>query len=113
METKYEVLTRLFGEADSAKHLLALSAEEATKYLKDTYQLDFTVDELNDVATGIKDALQDNSDELNGEQLELVTGGGKGSGAYNAGYYIGKTVKVVGTAAGIGGFLIAAGILSW
>lgn len=113
MEPKYEALTKLFQDADVARQLLTISPEEAVCYLKDTYQLDFTVDELNDVAAGIKDALQDSSDELDHDQLELVTGGGKGSGAYKTGYYIGKAVKVVGTAAGIAGFAISAGLVSW
>ena len=112
METRFEALSNLFKDAEVAQKLMSCTSEEAVAVLKDQYQLEFTVEELNDVAAGIKAALAE-SDELSSDQLDEVVGGGKGSGAYNAGYYIGKTVKVVGTAAGIAGFLIAAGVVSW
>lgn len=114
MDAKFESLGKLFQTPEVATKLFACSPEEAVALLKEQYQLEFTIDELNDVALGIKAALQEASDdELTSEQLDEVAGGGKGSGAYNAGYYIGKTVKVVGTVAGIAGFAIAAGIISW
>lgn len=113
MEPRFEALSKLFENSETAQKLLALSPDEAVTFLKENHNLEFTSDELNDVATGIKDALQDNSDELNSDQLDMVSGGGKDSTAYSAGYYIGKTVKVVGTVAGIAGFAIAAGLVSW
>lgn len=113
METRFDALGKIFQDAEAAAKLMSFSPDEAVTYLKGKYELDFTVEELNEVALGIKAALQETSDELTSEQLDEVTGGGKGSGAYTAGYYIGKTVKVVGTVAGIAGFAIAAGFISW
>lgn len=114
MEQKFEKLSTIFQNSETTAKLFVLSPEEAVAYLKNEYNLDFTVDELNDVALGIKAAMQDGAgDELSSEQLEDVTGGGKGSGAYYAGYYIGKTAKVVGTAVGIAGFAVAIGAISW
>ena len=114
MEPKFESLIKLFQTPAVAEKLMPLSPADAIVYLKEQHQLDFTVEELEDVALGIKAALQDDSsDELSSEQLEEVTGGGQGSAAYTTGYYIGKTVKVVGTVAGIAGFAIAAGLISW
>ena len=114
MENKYEALRKLCQSPETASKLLSLSPDEAVNMLKTEYQLDFTVDELNDVASGINDALADDTaDELSTDQLDEVAGGGRGSAAYNAGYYIGKTVKVVKTAAGIVGFCVAIGVISW
>ena len=111
MEPRYDALAALIKDPELAQTLMACSPEEAVVLLKEQYQLSFSVEELIDVAAGIKAAFSE-SDELSCDQLEDVVGGGKGSGAYNAGYYIGKTVKVVGTAAGIAGFMIAAGLVS-
>lgn len=92
MDMRFENLNNLFKDAEVAQKLLACTAEEAVVILKEQYDLEFTVDELNEVAAGIKAALTaEASDELTSEQLEEVVGGGK-SGAYYAGYYIGKTV---------------------
>lgn len=114
MEAKYLSLNELFKDSGTAQKLMNSSAEEAVIYLKEQHGLDFTVEELNEVAQGIQVALKEEAaDELTSDQLEDVTGGGKGSGAYNAGYYIGKTVKIVGTAAAIGKFAVAVGIISW
>lgn len=113
MEEKFITLSEVFKDNDVAQKLLAYSPEEAICFLKEQYNLEFTADELNDVAAGIRDALSDSNDEFSDEQLEDVTGGGKGSGAYNVGYYIGKTVKIVGTAATIGKVAIALGLISW
>jgi len=114
METKYITLSELFKDNEVAQKLLACSPEEAVVFLKKEYGLEFTVTELTEVAQGIQDALkEDSSDELSSEYLDEVTGGGKGSGAYNAGYYIGKVVKVVGVAAAIGKLAIAVGLVSW
>lgn len=113
MEEKYQVLDNLFKDDDVAKKLLSLTPEEAVTFLQEQYHLTFSVEELNDVASGMKAALSDNGDELTNDQLDEVAGGGKGSGAYNAGYYIGKTIKVVGTAAGIAKVAIAIGLITW
>lgn len=92
MDMRFEVLNNLFKDSEVAQKLLGCTAEEAVVILKDQYDLEFTVEELNDVAAGIKAALAaESSDELTSEQLDEVVGGGK-SGAYYAGYYIGKTV---------------------
>ena len=92
MDQKFEALGNLFKDAAVMQQLLACTAEEAAAVLKNQYGLEFTVDEMNDIASGIKKALEENGDELTSEQLENVVGGAKGSAAYNAGYYIGKTV---------------------
>ena len=112
MEPRFEALSNLFKDAEVAQKLMSCTSEEAAAILKEQYNLEFTVEELNDVAAGIKAALTE-SDELSSDQLDEVVGGAKGSGAYNAGYYIGKAVKVVGTAAAIGKVLIAIGVISW
>lgn len=113
MEQKYETLINLFNDTEIAQKLLTCSAEEAVSVLKDQYHLEFTVEELNEVAAGIKAALADgSSEELTDNQLEEVVGGGK-SGAYYAGYYIGKVVGVAGVALGIAGGLVAIGVVSW
>ena len=110
MDMRFEKLNDLFKDAEVAQKLLACTAEEAVVILKDQYDLEFTVDELNEVAAGIKAALTANtSDELSCEQLEEVVGGGN-SAAYNAGYYIGKTV-IAGCVI-IGG-IAAAASLGW
>ena len=110
MEQRYADLGKIFANADTAAKLMSLSAEEAKVFLKEQYNLDFTEEELLDVAKGMKKALSDDdSGELCESDLEEVAGGGKGSGAYNAGYYIGKTVKVAGTVIGIIGAAVAMG----
>jgi len=113
MEEKYVILGNIMKDPDQANKLLAMSADEAAVFLRETYGLEFTIDELNDVAAGIKKALsEDTSDELTEDALESVAGGKK-SGAYNAGYYIGKGIKIVGTGIGIVGGLVALGVISW
>lgn len=113
MEERFITLSEIFKDSAMAQKLMACSPEEAACLLKEQYNLTFTVEELNDVAAGIRDALNDDSNELSDDQLEDITGGGKGSGAYNAGYYTGKVVKVVGVAASIGKLAIAVGVISW
>ena len=101
MDSRFETLSGLFKDAGTAQKLISLTAEEAVNFLRDHYHLDFTVDELNDVAAGARKAMEDaSSDELSEDALEAVAGGG--SGAYNAGYYIGKGLQVVGVVVGIG-----------
>lgn len=114
MERKYEALIALFKEdPEAAQTLLSCSAEGAVEILNDKYHLEFTVDELNDVAEGVKAGLADaTADELTEELLVQVVGGGK-SGAYYAGYYIGKTIIVGGVIVGIGAGLVAIGVVSW
>ena len=92
MDTRFETLSNLFKDESVAQKLLSCTAAEAVAILQEQYHLEFTVEELDDVAVGIKAALTDpSSDELSVDQLEDVVGGGK-SNAYYAGYYIGKTV---------------------
>ena len=113
MDQKYESLINIFKDAEVAQKLLACSAEEAVSILKEQYELEFTVEELNEVAAGIQAALADeSSEELTDDQLEEVVGGGK-SGAYYAGYYIGKAVGVAGVVLGVVGGLVAIGAVSW
>ena len=113
MENKFEVLQKLFQDAESAKKLLSSSPEEVAAMLKEQHGLDFTIEELEEVARGIVAGLKEESDdELSSEDLENVVGGAK-SGAYYAGYYIGKVVQVAGVALGIAGTLVAIGAVSW
>ena len=94
MDSKFEALVNLCRNEEEAKKLFSRTAEDAASYLKEQYHLEFTVDELKDVAAGIRKASDEStSDELTEDQLEDVAGGGKG--AYNAGYYIGKVCKIV------------------
>ena len=96
MDPKFESLANLFKDAAIAERLLGYSPEEAVVVLKEEFHLEFTVEELVDVAEGIKAALTGSSDELTEDQLEEVAGGKKGSTAYNVGYYIGKGVQAFG-----------------
>lgn len=113
MDTRFESLITIFKDTEVAQRLLACSAEEAVTVLKEQYQLEFTVEELNDVAAGIQAALSnETSDELSDDKLEEVVGGAKG-GAYYTGYYIGKAIKVVGAGIGIAAGLVGLGIVSW
>ena len=96
MESRYESLVELFKNEEEAKKLLVMTAGEAAAYLQDTHNLVFSADELREVGEGMKKALdEDTGDELSENALELVAGGK--SGAYNAGYYIGKTLKFIAT----------------
>lgn len=96
MDSKFEALVNLCRNEEEAKKLFSRTAEDAASYLKEQYHLEFTADELKDVAAGIRKAAEEStSDELTEDQLEDVAGGGKGSKAYNAGYYIGKFCNVV------------------
>ena len=114
MDQRFEALKKLFENAEVAQKLLSCTAEEAATILKEQYQLEFSVEELDDVAQGIRAALTENeSNELSGEQLDEVVGGAKGSAAYNTGYSIGKVVQFGGTALGIVGGLVALGVVSW
>lgn len=92
MEPRFEALVNILKDEQAAQKLLALSAEEAAVVLKEQYSLEFTAEELEEVAAGIKQALSEGpSDELSCDQLEAVVGGKK-STAYYVGYYVGKTV---------------------
>lgn len=113
MELKYEKLMELFKDEAVAQKLMACSAEEAGEILKSQYGLEFTTEELDEVAAGIRTGLTEESgDELNADQLEQVVGGGK-SAAYYTGYYIGKGIKAVGAGIGIAAGLVALGVVSW
>ena len=77
MDSRFEALVNLFNNADVAKKLMPLTAEEAASYLKEQYHLEFTIDELNNVAAGAKKAMEEpTSEELTEEQLEDAAGGG-------------------------------------
>lgn len=113
MEERYVTLGKLLENPDEAQKLFEMSSEEAAAYLSQQHGLEFTVDELNDVADGIKRALSESgSDELSENDLETVAGG-KNSGAYYAGYYIGKGIKFAGAGLGIAAGLVALGVVSW
>lgn len=104
MEEKYTKLIEIMKNPDEAKRLLSLDPEDAVKVFSEEYKLDFSLDELNDVAAGIRDELKENSSaELTSADLENVTGGGKR--AYNAGRTVGRIVQLVGVVVGIGSAL--------
>lgn len=113
MDNRFEKLQELFKDEIFAQKMLTSTVEEAAALLKEQHDLEFTVDELNDVAAGIRAGLADEStDELSQDMLEQVVGGGK-SGAYYTGYYIGKGVKVAAAGVGIAAGLVALGVISW
>lgn len=113
MELRYEKLMELFKDGTVAQKLMACSAEEAVEILKNQYSLEFTTEELDEVAAGIRAGLaEESNDELNMDQLEQVVGGGK-SAAYYTGYYIGKGIKAVGAGISIAAGLVALGVISW
>jgi len=113
MEARYDALVKVFNDPEEASKLFAMSPEDAQQYLKEKHGLEFSVDELNEVANGIRKGMSDDdTDELNEEALQLVAGGAKG-GAYYTGYYIGKGIKVVGAGVGIAAGLVALGLISW
>lgn len=94
MEQRVVKLTELFKDEQISKKLVSLSAEEASRYLKEEFNLDFSVDELNDIAAGMKQAMEkDSSDELTEESLEAVAGGLLP--AYTVGYYVGRAMRHV------------------
>lgn len=104
MDQKYETLITIFKNTEEAQKLLALTPEEASCYLEDQYDLEFTVSELNDIAAGMKAALMEDSDELFEDALDQVVGG---ITAYQAGYYVGKAVIALGVGVGI------AAVMGW
>jgi len=109
MDPKYDALANIFQDEEAIQKLVSLSPEDAVIALKTQYGLDFSVDELNDIASGMKRAMEDDSDgELSEASLEDVAGGAN-STAYNVGYYIGKGVKIFGTGVAIAGGIIAMG----
>jgi len=112
MEKKFEELAKVFTDENEAKKLLDLSPADAADYLRKTYNLEFSVEELKDVAAGIKASAGENGEELSEDALETVAGGAN-SGAYTAGKYIGKVVKVGGVALGLVKGAIAIGLISW
>ena len=108
MEPRFEALKKLCENGETAKTLFALSPAEAAVVLKEKYNLEFSEEELTEVGAGIRAALEEDSgDELSEDQLVNVAGGG--NACYNAGYYIGKGVKVAGTIVGIASFVITVG----
>ena len=96
MEERYEKLIDLLKREEVIKTLAGLSPEEVTDFLQNEYGLVFTIDEVEMIAKGMKEAINDNvSDELSEEILETVSGGGKDSIPYKVGYYAGKVVKAI------------------
>jgi len=109
METRFEALGNLLKDEKEGAILVSLSAEEAVAYLKEKHNLVFSLEELNDVAAGMKKALEETSEnEISESDLEMVAGGRK-SVPYTVGYYLGKTVKVISTGIKIVGGIIANG----
>jgi len=109
MDPKFEALVNLIKDEEAGQKLMSLSAEEAVSVLKTQYDLDFSVEELNDIASGMKCAMEEDSNgELSEANLESVAGGAN-STAYNVGYYVGKGVKIFGTGVAIAGGIIAMG----
>ena len=100
MEKRYEELVALFENSDTAAKLAGLSASEGVVYLKQNFNLDFTEDELRDFGNGIRAAAENNSEELDLDELDQVAGGGKSVG-YQIGYYVGKIAKAVKLIGGI------------
>ncbi len=95
MEERFVKLQELLSAEETAKKLLTLSAEEASKVLSTEYGIEFSVEELNDIMRGIRDSIKEQENgELAEEDLELVSGGGKGSSSYNFGKSVGKAAPV-------------------
>lgn len=109
MNPRYEALANILKEEGTLEKLLNCTSEEAVVVLREEYQLDFTVEEMDEVAAGMKAAMeQGDSEELSLEDLENVAGGGN-STAYYAGYYIGKAVIAFGIGVGTAAAIVSLG----
>ena len=76
MEEKYLILGKILDDEIEGRKLLSLSSADAVDYLKENYKVDFTAEELMDVAKGMKNAISEEvGDELSDDSLELVAGG--------------------------------------
>lgn len=96
MEERYVKLQALLTNEETAKKLLALSAEEATHVLAAEYGIDFSAEELKEIMRGIQDAVKEAENaELSETDLEMVAGGKKGSDAYEFGKAAGKAAPVI------------------
>lgn len=96
MEEKYVKLAALLNNEDDARRLLTMTPEEASRVLKEEYNLDFSVDQLNDIMRGIHDSLVEmEGGELSENDLEQVAGGGKGSEDYEFGRSVGRATPIV------------------
>ena len=95
---KLDKLVELLQDEETAKELFNMSIEEAQAELAKK-GLDFTTEELEAFAKGVKDAEVDGSDELNEDQLANVAGGSYKSDCYNAGKRAGKVLRQVFTIA--------------
>ena len=96
MEERFIKLKELLSNEETAKKLLTLSAEDAAGVLAEEYGVNFTVEELNDIVLGIQDSIKEkNSSELSETDLDMVSGGGKGSESYNFGKSVGAATPVV------------------
>ena len=95
MEKRFEKLHELLTNEETARKLLVLSAEEASNVLMNEYGVNFTVEELNDIMMGIKDSIKETGEELSAEDLEKVSGGGKGSEEYEFGRSVGRAAPII------------------
>lgn len=92
METKYLKLQELLKDEETAKRLFMLDVEECSAVLQKEYNLDFSIEELNEFMRGIQAALKDRQNgELDENDLEMVSGG-RDSSAYGYGYSFGRFV---------------------
>lgn len=71
---KFEELNKLFGEKETAEKLLSMNIEDAQMFLAGK-NLEFSIDELQMIAMGIKAGLESSTDELSVEELDSVAGG--------------------------------------
>lgn len=104
MEERFIKLKELLSNEDTAKKLLLLDVEEASRVLSAEYGIDFSIEELNDIMRGIQDAIKEKEqEELSESDLEQVAGGGKGSDAYEFGKSAGRAAPII----------IALGVVIW
>lgn len=101
METKYLKLQELLKNEETAKRLFLLDVEVCSDVLLKEYNLDFSIEELNEFMRGIQAALKDRQNgELDENDLDMVSGG-RDNSAYGYGYSFGRFVPsaiVVGLA---------------
>ncbi len=96
MEQKYVKLQELLGNEEIAKRLIEMSPEDVSKVLAEEYDLEFTPEQLIDIANGIKDEIRGESDELSDSDLAQVSGGRKrNEDDYQFGRSVGKGTPVV------------------
>lgn len=93
MENKYEQFEKLLQDTEAAKKVLVPSVEETQKNLA-KLGMDFSIDELNEIASG---AFENADGELKEEELANVAGGAvdKNSECYKLGKKCGKALGYV------------------